>query len=373
MTYVPALPNAFDVKLIAEKIAAKYFPEYLGQTPLSVFMGTTPSQAIQVLEMVSGEGMSYRVALRRELDYENPVKGFNQLAGSEQPITFYEDTIHLELIRFADKVQGSVLVKQMTPQQVLEAGPPLLMNVSKRYLVKSILDAGTMGLYNPAQGGTGPLKDRSVYAGVAYKDKIYAGVKTMTGPTYDKSGLSVAHLRKLKSLAITGGASFEGEAKLQPVTLSTKKGFPEECYIYLMDTDSYVSLSQDPEWKDFVYRGIIQGKDQPEGLSGARYRGMVDGIMVYECPELSRYRIRIADGQKQVSSWNLFLGAQAFALCWGKRPWFETESRDFNLNKAVAVCEIRGQKALQFPSFQNPQQLIERGIIHSFTQIPEEA
>ena len=372
MTYVPALPNAFDVKLIAEKIAAKYFPEYLGQTPLSVFMGTTPSQAIQVLEMHSGEGMSYRVALRKELAYKNPVKGFNQLAGSEQTITLYEDTINLELIRFADTVPGVPLVKQMTPQQVLEAGPPLLMNASKQYLVKSILDAATLHLYNPKQGGNGPLKDRGVFAGVPYKNSIYAGVKAMTGATYDKSGLSVRHLRKLKGLAISGGTSFEGEAKLQPVILSTKKGFPEEMYIYLMDTESYISLSQDPEWKDFVYRGVIQGNDQPEGLSGARYRGMVDGIMVYECPELSQYRIRIPDGGKQISTWNLFLGAQAFAVCWGKRPWFEEESRDFNLNKAVAVCEIRGQKALQFPSFQNPDQLIERGIIHSFTQIQED-
>jgi hypothetical protein len=99
-------------------------------------------------------------------------------------------------------------------------------------------------------------------------------------------------------------------------------------------------------------------------LSGARYRGTIEGVMIYECPELARYRVT----NTQTAAWNLFLGAQAFGLCWSKRPWFEMEQRDFNLNVAMAACEIRGQKAMMFPSFQNTANLVERGIIHSFVR-----
>ena len=366
MAYTPALPNAFDQALIPFEVRERYFAEYLGLSPLTLFMGTAPSDAIQTFEMKSGQGMSYRVAFRRDLNYENPVIGFDQAAGSEQLVTLYEDEISLKLQRFVDMVMGVALVNQMTPLQVFEMLRPLLLNAQRRNMVKSILDAGTVLLYNKADGGNGPSQDRGVYAGVDYNASIFAGVGTMTGASYDQSGLSVAHLRKLKSMAITGGTSFEKESRIRPVELKTKKGFPEELYIYLMDTDSYVSLAKDPAWKEFVYRGVIQNSDQPEGLSGARYRGMVEGIMVYECPELSRYRIT---NDAKMASWNLLLGAQAFGICWGKRPWFEMENRDFNLNKAMAVCEIRGQKALQFPSFQDPTKLVEKGIIHSFTQV----
>ena len=284
MAYTPALPNAFDESLIPFKVRNRYFEEYIGLSPLTFFMGTSPSSAIQVFETQNGEGLSYRVSFRKDLNYEKPVIGFDQAAGAEQPIEIFEDEIKMNLQRFVDMVMGVALVRKMTPLEVLQALRPLLMNAQQRNLVKSILDSATTGLYTPTVGGDGPQKDRVVYGGVNYNAKIHAAVGTMTGATYDKSGLSVAHLRKLKSMAINGGTEFEKESRIKPMELRTKKGFPEELYVYLMDTDSYVSLSKDPEWKDFVYRGVIQSKDQPEGLSGARYRGQVEGIMVYECP-----------------------------------------------------------------------------------------
>lgn len=368
--YKPALPNKYDEHLIPVKIRDQYFEEYLGLSPLTSFMGTSPYSAIQVFEMKAGEGMSYRVPARKELDYENPVIGFNQAAGSEQQPKFYHDEIKLDLRRFVDQLSGVHLVKQMTPVAVYNSLQPLLLNVQRRNLVKTILDAGTIELYTPLaknQGGTGPSEHRGLYAGIGeHKDTVFEGVGKMAGNTYDKNGLSVAHIRTLKSMAVTGGTSFEAESKIRPVELKTRKGFPEELYVYLMDTESYKSLVEDPAWKQFVYRGVLQGNDQPEGISGARYRGMVEGVMIYECPELARYRVK--SGAK-IAAWNLFLGAQAFGLVWAKRPWFELESRDFNLNKAMAVCEIRGQKALQFPSLKDPNKHVEQGIIHSFVQI----
>ena len=367
MAYSPRIPNAYDDTLIPVKIRTDYFEEYIGLTPLFVFMGTGPSEAIQTFEINAGEGGSYRLPLKREIDYKNPIRGYNQAVGNEQQLIVYEDELKYDILRFPMELQGKPLVKIETPLDLYGALRPSLINAQKRNLIYSILNAGTSNLYNSANGGNGPKEDRAVYAGAAYNASIYTACDAMAGATYDANGLSVAHLRKLKSMAITGGTVFEREAKIRPVELTTRKGFPVETYVYLMDTDSYISLSKDPEWKDFVYRGVIQTNDQPEGLSGARYRGTVEGIMVYECPELAEHRV--ATSANKVSAWNLFLGAQAFGVLWAKRPWFVTDGRDFGFNVAMSACEIRGEKALMFPSFQNPAETIERGIIHSFVQL----
>lgn len=366
MTYSPAIPNRFDENLIPVKIRESYFEEYIGLTPLTSFMGTSPQSAIQVFEIKSGEGTSYRVSSRNELDYENPIMGFNQASGAEQQVEILYDEIRIDLRRFVDQLMGTTLVKQMTPIDVYNTLRPLLLNVTRRNLVKSMLDAATIDLYIPAVNG--PSENRCVYAGAKHSAKITEAVKDMTGATPDKNGLSVDHIRELKRLAVSGGTKYEIEAKIRPVEIKTKKGFPEELYVYLIDTNSYQSLVKDPAWDKFVYRGVIQGDNQPEGLSGARYRGMVEGVMIYECPELARYRVKGSTGNN-IASWNLFLGAQALGIVWAKRPWFEMEHRDFNLNVAMAVCEMRGQKALCFASRQDKNKVIEKGLIHSFVQI----
>jgi hypothetical protein len=371
MPHNPAIPNQYDSGLIPYKVRAKYFEEYLGLTPLTVFMGSSSEDAIQVFETQNGDGLSYRVGFRKDINYQNPIIGFDQAAGSEQEVTIYMDEIKLNLLRFVDVLMGVPIVRKSTPIDVYDSLKPLLLNAQRRNLIKSILDSacGKLndgGLYNSGNGGTGPTADRAIYNGHNHNASIFTAVGGMNGAAdYSHAGLSVSHIRALKSLAVRGGLTLEAESRIKPIQLKNKRGFPEEIYVYLMDPDSYVSLAADPAWTNFMYRGVIQNNDQPEGISGARYRGMIEGVMIYECPELARYRVT----NTQVAAWNLFIGAQAFGLCWAQRPWFEIENRDFNLNAAMAVCEIRGQKAFVFPSFQNPNNKVERGIIHSFVRI----
>lgn len=344
--------------LIPFKIRNQYFEEYLGLTPLTVFMGTSPNDAIQIFEMNNGDGMSYRVGFRKELDYSSPIIGFNQAAGSEQQVTIYSDEIRLELLRFADSLMGVPFVRKMTPIDVFEALRPLLINAQQRYLIDSIIRAATTDIHPDTDAGKFN-GHRCLAGGVTFANTNGKKISEIT-PT---ENLTVNHIRKLKNMAVQGGATYEAESRIKPITLRTRRGFPEELYLYLIDPETYTDLVKDTNWSQFVYRGVIQGEDQPEGISGSRYRGMVEGVLIYECPELSKIRPAATKG------WNLFLGAQAMGLCWSRRPWFEMESRDFNLNQAMAVCEIRGQKAFQYPSFVDVTKFAERGIIHSLVKI----
>ncbi len=237
MAYNPAIPNSFDTNLIPFKVRERYFSEYIGLSPLSFFSGTDETSAIQIFEMNSGEGMSYRVAFKKEIDYDHPTVGFDQMEGQEQQISFFEDEIKLDIRRFADRLMGVALTKQMTPINVYEALRPALLRAAQRNLVKSILSAGTVDLYDSATQG--PVKARALYAGVAYNETIKTGVTSMTGATNDKSGLSVKHIRKLAAMAKAGGTSFEEESLIKPVQLTSKRGFPEETFIYLIDPELY--------------------------------------------------------------------------------------------------------------------------------------
>ena len=369
---------SFDQDLINAKIKEEYYSEYVSTTPLSGFMGGQPSDVIQTFDMKSGQGLSYRLSLKKDMDYENPIFDFDQAAGSEQQITIFEDEIKLGKRRFANILDGEDLVKAATPLDIYGCLRPSLISVNKRNLVKSIFDAACApstrekdpGLYNSAENGNGPRADRVIYAGNGgegdYQDSIFEGVGEMGAATYEESGMSVAHIRKLKSLATNGGVNFEAEAKIMPYELRSRNGFAEERYVLFLNPNSYASLVSDPDWKNFMYRGTIQNNDQPEGLSGSRYRGMIEGVLIYECPELIRYQV--SSGLKN-AAWNLFAGAQAFGLCFAQRPWFSIEHRDFGSIVAMAVTEIRGQKVITFPSFQNPLVRVERGLIHSFTRV----
>lgn len=371
--FEPAQPNKIDKGLITPKIRAKYFEEYIGLTPLSVFMGNEPSDPIQVFEMQAGQGMAFRVPFARSLDYTNPVMGNNQVEGAEQQVEVYQDEIRLDQVRFSEVMIGQHIIKQITPLDLFGKMRSRLKNANQGNLVKTLFDAATTDIYN-VEGlhcngiARGPTVDRVKYCGGEYNASIKEACDTMNGITHEGSGLSVKHIRELKNMAETGGATFEAESKIMPMSLKTSKGFPEETYVLLIDGASYASLANDPAWKAQMDRGIIQSADQPQGITGSRFRGMIEGVMVYSCHELGRYRIQ---NEGNTVAWNLFMGAQALGLCWGMRSDFTTVERDHKNVLSLAVTEIRGQRALRFPSFQNPNTTVERGIIHSFTKIAE--
>lgn len=363
--------------LIPKQVRNKYFEEYLGTTSLSMFMGSSPSSIIQVLDMKTGEGMETTLALTGELDYTSPILDFDVLTGNEQNLTATADTIKVRLRRFADILPGVQLQKQASPIDFFNMMREKLVRANKRNLVKSIFDCALAapsdkdgGLYNRATQT--PTIDRGVYAGIddpnAYPVNINDGIAAMnTGIGHDENGMSVAHIRKLKSMAIQGGISYERENRITPYELRSRKGFAEEIYVLFIDPATYMnSLVKDPEWNQFFANGQVRSENQPNGLMGSRFRGIIEGVLIYECPELSNYRI-VSGGF--TAAWNLFCGGQAFGLVWGQRPWFTPETKDYGVIASMAVSEIRGQKSWVFPSKQNPALKVERGYINSFTRI----
>lgn len=372
--YNPLAPTGLDQSLIPVEVRAKYYEEVLLTTDFTPFMGEQPSSAIQVAYKKMGTGSTLAVPFSKEIDYKNPIKGnFAQISGKGQILQFYEDTITVGLQSFVDGIQGIQFLNLDTPVDVFDAMKPKLQIAHRRNIIYSLLQSATIGNYT--NFANGPVADRVVYAAPSnapiYNANIQTALDAMAANTsaYNSSGLSVAHIRKLRDMAIYGGTSFEHEKRISPIMLSTMKGGWVPTYIYLMDTPSYRSLVQDTLWSGYFTRGTIESTvNQPSGLKGAFFKGLIDNVEIYECPELGNFQ-QASAVNASTFSWNLFMGAQAFFLLWGEQPWFSLEYRNHRTVAEMAMMEIRGQKPLMFPSFNNNQITVENGIIHSFINI----
>lgn len=365
--------NGYDNALIPIEVRNKYFEEVLLLSPLSAFMGDSPESVIQVLYKKDGTGPTSTFAFSREIDYKNTVMGYDQISGKGQNLAFYEDTITVNQQALVDVIKGIQLTQLTTPIDIYNAMKPKLQNAHKRNIVYSLLKAATSDYCNAAGqiGTSGPVSSRAIYGvpGVTnYDANPHVAIAAMTGSTFDTAGLSVAGIRALRDLAITGGqgaGSFEAEKRISPYMLKTRDGFPSPFYVYFMDTASYASLQKDDAWKSFYNRGVIEMPNQPSSLVGSFFKGQIDNVLIYEVPELGNFQQTATN----TVSWNLFCGAQAFGLMWHKQPWFTQEFTNHDTVVEMAMIEHRGQKAIKFPSFANTAVNIENGIIHHFVQI----
>lgn len=383
--YAAAAPNAYDTNLIPFEVRAQYFEEVLLSSPLSMFMGDSPESVIQVVYKKDGTGTTSTFSFSRELDYKNEIYDYDQITGKGQDLKFYEDTITVRQRARTDKLQGIQLVQLNTPIDIYNSLKPKLQTAHKRNITYSLLKSATFGDGSTANGTatgygpaftTGPISDRVQYGtdatpGANYNTNMITAANALSGPLFSNGGVSVQGIKNLRDKAIKGGNAFENEKRISPFMLKTREGFPYPMYVYFMGTTSYKALEADPAWSNFYNRGIIEMPNQPSNLVGSFFRGQIDGVMIYEVPELENFNLGTAQGFTNTNAWNLFCGAQAFGLVWHKEPWFEQEYSNMRTVVQMAMLEFRGQKAITFPSFQAANNLvpIENGIIHHIVRV----
>ncbi len=378
--YSAAVPNAYDNTLIPREVRAQYFEEVLLSSPLSMFMGDSPESVIQVLYKKNGTGSSTTFAFSRELDYKSEITGYGQITGTGQDLKFYEDEITVTQRARSDKLQGIQLTQLNTPIDIYNALKPKLITAHKRNITYSLLKSATFGSYGLGTAGTnftlGPVTDRIAYGAPAslggqYSASMVTGANALGANTNGR--LTVQGIKNLRDMAVLGGVTFEKEKRISPYMMKTREGFPYPMYVYFMSTESYKWLESDAAWSNFYNRGIIELPNQPSNLVGSFFRGQIDGVLIYEVPELSNFILKAGTGGgatfTQDTGWNLFCGAQAFGLVWHKEPWFVQEFTNMETTVQMAMLEFRGEKAIKFPSFTDETKPIENGIIHHLVRL----
>jgi hypothetical protein len=369
MSYTPNAPNAYDVDLIPREVRNQYFEEILLQSPMSMFMGNTPESVIQVIHKENGTGPTATFGFSREIDYKMEILDYDQVSGKGQQLKFYEDTIEVHLRANGDQLKGIQMTKLMTPIDVFGCLRSKLITAHKRAITYRLLKSATFDSYGPAFTA-GPITDRVQYGteGVFNANMITAA-NALAGSTYNTGGTSVAAIKHLEFMATNGGQSYEIDKRISPYMLKTREGFPSPFYVYFMSPASFKSLENDPDWKNYYYRGVIEATNQPSGLTSAFFKGQIGNTLIYVVHELGNFKLGTAQGFARDNAWNLFCGAQAFGLIWHGTPWFTEERTNHGREIEMFYNEFRGQKAIKFPSFQNENVDIENGIIHHIVRL----
>src|SRR3990167_1856051 len=389
--------NGINQNLFPFEVSSKLFREWVQVTPLYNLIGNEPTRPIVRKKLSKGEGLQYRMGKLASLDYKNPVVNFDQRRGSAQQQQVDYDAVNVDFKSFLVQIKGYDILDYGTPVDLPPYARSQLVEAFSRALNFDLFRCATTGAYPALSTGsviTGttvdayPSYERIVFGtgspgngftpniGAYYADATFPTLLNgMTAvPAPNATGLSAAHLKKLKAYAERGGSAINREAALQPAFVRSKAGWPMNKYIYLAHPNSLDSLFADPLFANSTFnRGtVIDAENTPQTLNGADYVGEFFGISLYSCRDLYEFEIVSADGNKR-TAWNLFIGAGAFSLGWAEEPMLGMENDLVERIQLYFGHEFRGQKMLKFPSRQNRVNAttnittsVEQGVLHSF-------
>lgn len=385
MAYTTGMPtdrlSGIHQDLFVPGVQKEFYEEYIRTTPLYHLMSNRMDAPIHRHKLSDGEGLSFRVGRLQALDYKNPVLGTDQRRGKQMQQVMDYDQVDTVFRSFLVQAEARDIVRLGTKIDISDKMKSQLVKNCAQNLNWEIFKSATIDLYpNPATQK--PVFDRIHISGVGLGENIgvtrvayngYAGLgeawNTMiAGNQYDQNGLSLETLNRLKIMADQGGREPDKEAKLEPAWTKTYKHAYENDYYYFADPETLTQLFKDPDFKETtIARGVIL-PEQPQIISGADYIGKLRGLHIYSVPDLVEFRQKSENGNFDIA-WNLLIAAGALTVGWYQYPFLVSEFDQFERTQTVAIHEYRGQKALRFPGKQNPNQLVEQGIIHSFVRL----
>jgi len=325
----------------AEQWSNEVFGEYLAQNPFFNFMGTSSHNIIQVKEeLTKAPGDAITVQLRAKLTGSG-VTGITALKGSEEDLVFYDQRLLVDTIRHGVVLRGEMSEKRAAfdlRNQAREA----LVDWANDKLRKDIVAALT---------ATAAGRDRSRYlygATDANWNATHATALANVDATNDK--LTTAAISRAKRKAL-----LEGGRKVRPFLLKSGSKV-EEVYVLFAHPYAVRDLLADADFKALnTYIPTTLGDSVL--VHGQRYKGMWDGVMIYESD------MPLVDdagtGAIDVAH-NVLCGAQACAVTWGKRTNYKEDIDDYGHQNGFAIDEIRGVSKLVFNS-------VDHGVVHLFT------
>lgn len=325
-----------------EQWSADVFNEYLGQNPFFNFMGPSSNSVIQIKEeLTKAAGDAVTVQLRAKLSGAG-VTGDTTLKGNEENLVFYDQKLGVDTIRHAVILRG-----EMSEQRVAFD----LRNQAREALV----DWGTEKLKNDiitalTDTTSGRVQSRYIYgAADANWHATHTTALANVDATNDK--LTTAAISRAKRKAM-----LEGDRRVRPFTMKNGNKV-EELYVLFAHPYAVRDLLEDQAFRD-VNVHIPASFGDSVLVHGQRYKGMWDGVMIFECDEMP---IVAEAGASSIDvAHNVLCGAQAVAVAWGKRTNYKEDSDDYGHENGFAVDEIRGVEKLVFNNN-------DHGVVHLFT------
>lgn len=325
----------------AEQWSGEVFGEYLGQNPFFNFMGAGSHNVIQVKEeLTKAPGDAITVQLRAKLSGAG-VTGSTALKGAEENLVFYDQRLVVDTLRHGVVLRGEMSEKRVAfdlRNQAREA----LVDWANDKLRKDIITALT-------NTGTGRDRTRYLYGATdANWNSTHATALANVDATNDKLTTDMISKAKRKAL-------LEGSRRVRPFVIKNGSKV-EEVYVLFAHPYAVRDLMADQAFRDVNVH--IAGMSDSVLVHGQRYKGMWDGVMIYECAEMP-----LLDNVGAASidvAHNVLCGAQACAVAWGKRTNYKEDVDDYGHENGFAIDEIRGISKLVFNS-------VDHGVVNVFS------
>ena len=327
------------------------FREYLGLTRWKLFASTETDSIIQIKENLMKEsGDSITIGLRGRL-VGGRIDGNAKGAGNEGTLSFYNQNITVDMYRRLVKMENVAMSNQRVKFDVLVQAKQALEDEVALDFDDDITDALVVVT-------TGKVQGRYLYGAL---ESNYSGVHATDLANVDATAdqLTTRLIARAKRKALNPR---NATAKIRPMRIKTGKN-QEEWFTFMGQTYAIRDLTEnDAAWQNKLLNLTPQSamSDSPF-FTGSSFKGSHEGVLIYE---YDRLPVEVGAGAGSIDvAHNLFLGAQAGAVCWAQRSKFAEDDFDIHHDRVYEISEIRGISKLVF----NRTTPEDNGIIHVFT------
>jgi hypothetical protein len=358
----------------------KFFTEYVRANRFKKYMGTDPSNVIQVKEDLSRKkGDRVTFATARALG--GGVTGNTVLEGNESELDLRSLTVGIRPLRNAVVVtdwdeQKSVIELRDVAKPALKTWSMERMREDVIIAFKSIPNAA--GVMTPYEQTTAAERNSWL---VNNSDRVLFGSAIANGA----SGVMATALATVDNTADRLTASVVSLAKRRAqmavprITPTRTRDEDEEWYVMFCNPLSFRDLSQDPVMIQANRDARVRGVETNPLFTGGSL--VWDGVIIREIPEMglpfaaSQTSIGQTGGVLQGAGtagidvgFNFLCGAQALGVAWAQRLKTTTDVRDYDFRHGVGVQEMRGIEKLMFGKGGDDRTtLVQNGVVTVFT------
>ena len=334
-------------------IVVPAFKEYRNGNPFAWAMGNNENAIIQEkLDTSKGRGDTIYFSLRDAFDPANAITGNSQVEGNEQDLTYNEDSVTMDEINHAGKVERRHIVNVRTPLQVVEALRPTILDMASERLRNDLIDSAAVSAT--------PNRTRVLFGATDGNfNATLATALANVDSSADKMSADIVRLARLKALNVAKASNGTSTRKIRPFKVKMANGALVETYVMFLDSMAANDLQQDTDFKD-LRDDARRNEISIPLFNGAKYLGMVHGVMCYEIEELDRIDSDAGGASNIRVAHNLLCGAQAFGVGVSLPGRLAAKEFDYGRHVGMNYQVIRGIKMLKFDS-------IEQGVVHVYT------
>lgn len=311
--------------MVQKLYAKQLYKEARDELFFQKFMGQGENNIVQLktdLRKEKGDIINFGIAMDLS---GSGVTGDSELEGNEEALTTYTDSVTIDQIRNAVRVQGR-LEEQKASYQIRETAKERL-----KFWLQETID---QKIFNHLCGDTSETFPATALAPDS-NHVLYGGNATSDSDIDANDKFTAALISKAKVKALT----------LSPRIKSIRIG-GREYYICVVHPYQAYDLRQDTDWQNAHYYASQRGLDNPI-FTGSM--GIYDGVVIHVHPKVYTTSTWGVGGDVEGAR-ALFLGAQAALYAIGGEPSWVEKDFDYANQTGVATGMIFGVKKARFNS-----------------------